>query len=117
MQLHGLIRLVEKPELRKTNDGVSVCSFTGVFNERRKIDDKFVEDAHFLDFVIWDKAAEFVCDRFDKGDRLYVGSATPRQKKWVDSDGKKRSQIIFRINEFEKVSSPKRQEGETSEQK
>lgn len=109
MFLSGLIRLVEKPILRETDNKVAVCSFVGVFNERRKTQDKYVDDPHFLDFVIWDKAAEFVCNRFDKGDRIYIESATPRQRKWEDDQGKKHSKIVFRINSFVKVDSPRRE--------
>lgn len=111
MNLYGLIRLVGKPVLQKTNDkGVSVSTFTGVYNEQRKVGDKYVEDPHFLEFVIWDKAAEFVCDRFNQGDLIYIESATPRQRKWVDDDGNKRSKIVFRINNFRRVSQPKNRE-------
>jgi single-stranded DNA-binding protein len=112
MILTGLIRLVAKPDLQRTPEGVAVSTFTGVFNEKRKSQDKLVEDAHYLDFTIWDKAAEFVCDRFDKGDLIYIESATPRQRKWVDNDGKKHSKIIFRINSFQRVSRPQRNETE-----
>ena len=114
LNLIGCVRLAAKPVLEHTDQNVPVSSFTGVFNERRKSQDKIVEDAHFLDFVIWDKAAEFVCDRFDKGDLLYV-EATPRQRKWTDGDGKKHSRIVFRVNSFERVSRPNRQENEVKE--
>jgi single-stranded DNA-binding protein len=116
MLLTGLIRLVQRPELSKTEQNVSVSSFTGVFNEKRKTQDKLVEDAHYLDFVIWDKAAEFVCDRFDKGDLIYIESATPRQRKWVDGEGKKHSKIVFRVNSFQRVSRPQRGETEPTTQ-
>lgn len=108
MNTYGLIRLVAKPELRKTDAGVSVASFVGVFNEQRKVDGKIVEDAHFLDFIIWDKAAEYVCEKFDKGDLIYIASATPRVRNWTDNDGNKRNKVVFRINNFQKVSSPKK---------
>jgi single-stranded DNA-binding protein len=110
MLLTGLVRLVARPVLEKTEQNVSVSSFTGVFNEKRKTQDKVVEDAHFLDFVIWDKAAEFVCDRFDKGDLIYIESATPRQRRWTDGEGKKHSKIVFRINSFVRVSRPQKNE-------
>lgn len=106
MLLTGLVRLVARPTLSKTDQGVSVSTFTGVYNEKRKAQDKLVNDSHFLDFVIWDKAAEFVCDRFDKGDLVYIESATPRQRKWVDDEGKKHSKIVFRVNSFQRVSRP-----------
>jgi single-strand DNA-binding protein len=103
MNTYGLVRLVHKPELRKTQEEISVSTFTVVFNERRKVNNEYVEDPHFLDCVIWDKAAEYVCNNLDKGDLLYIASATPRQRKWTDSEGKKRSQIVFRINDFQRM--------------
>lgn len=104
---YGLIRLVAKPELSHTENNVAVSTFIGVFNEKRKSQDKVVEDAHFLDFVIWDKAADYVCNKFDKGDLIYIESATPRQRKWTDKEGNKHSKIVFRVNSFYRVSSPK----------
>ena len=108
MITYGLFRLAERPALSETKEKVHYSSFTGVFNERRKVDGKYIDDPHFLDFVIWDKAADYVCEKFDKGDLIYVSSATPRQRKWTDDDGNKRSRIVFRINNFTKVSSPNR---------
>lgn len=112
MKLTGIGRFVAKPELKQTKDGISVSEFSLVYNERRKVADKLVEQAHFFDFVIWDKAADLVCKSFDKGDIIYIVSATPRQDRWQDANGNKRSRVVFRIDEFSFVPYQKRKETE-----
>lgn len=103
LKSYGIGRFVAKPELKQTTQGVAIAEFTLVFNEKRKVADKLLEQPHFFDFVIWDKAAELVCKTFDKGDIINVVSATPRQNKWEDKEGKKHSKVIFRIDSFEFV--------------
>lgn len=100
MKAFGLLRFAEDPELRHTKDGVAFAEFALVFSEKRKSQDKLIENPHFLDFVIYDKAAEVVCRDFKKGNVIYVESATPRQQKWTTEEGAKRSRVVFRINEF-----------------
>jgi single-stranded DNA-binding protein len=96
MKLFGVGCFVQKPELRHVKD-TCVCEFSLVFNERRKSTDERV--AHFLDFVVWDSAAELIVDSCDKGDLLQI-EAMPRQDKWVDKEGRKRSRIVFRLEKF-----------------
>ena len=103
MKTTGICRFAAKPELKHTNEGVALSEFTLVYNEKRKTQDKLHEQAHFFDCVIWDKAAEVVCTHFYKGDLIYVVQATPRQDRWEDKDGNKRSRIVFRIDSFEFV--------------
>lgn len=116
MKSYGLVRFVSKPELKHTKDGTPLCEFVGVYNERRKVGDKLLEQAHFLDFVIWDKAAELVAEKFDKGSLIYIVSSTVRQDRWEDKDGNKRSRIIFRVDEFQFVPSQKAKEQEVNTQ-
>ena len=113
MIAHGVLRFVAKPVLKTIGSGTSLCEFTLVDNERRKVGDKIVETAHFFDFVIWDKAADVVAKHFDKGDLIEIVSATVRQEKW-EKDGQKRSKIVFRVNDFKFVSN-KAKSTETTE--
>ena len=112
MKTSGIGRFVAKPELKTTKEGTFLSEFTLVYNEKRKVGDKLLEQAHYFDFVIWDKAAEVVCKYFDKGDLIYIVQATPRQDKWQDKDGNKRSRVLFRVDSFEFVPSQKRKEAE-----
>jgi len=111
----GIGRFVAKPELKHTSNKVAVSEFTLAFNERRKVGDKLLEQAHFFDFVIWDKAAELVCKSFDQGDPIYIASSTPRQDKWETTEGQKRSRVVFRVDEFSFVPRQKNRDTEVAE--
>ena len=58
-------RLVNTPELRQTQSGISVTSFTlavkrpGTYGDEEKTD--------WLDMVAWRGTAEFICTQFEKG--------------------------------------------------
>lgn len=98
MKLSGFGRLVSDPILKPVGE-TFVCEFTLAVDEHRKIAGERVKKTNFFDFVIWDKAAEVVCQYKKKGDLLYV-DATPRQDKWTDKDGASKSRVVFRVNEF-----------------
>ena len=76
-------RLTKDPELRRTQSGTAVCSFS-VAVDRPGVKDK----TDFIDCVAWDKRAEFVSKYFLKGDPIEVnGVLTTRT--YDDRDGKK----------------------------
>jgi single-strand DNA-binding protein len=101
MKSQGIGRFVADPVLRDAG-GTSVCDFTLAFNEYRKSKDgqESYRQAHFFEFVVWDKAAEFIVDNAKKGDRIFV-ECTARQDKWEDKEGQKRQRTFFRVNSFE----------------
>lgn len=116
MQMTGIARFAQDPELKYTDKNVAVAEFALAFNERRKVGENLVEKTHFLDFVIWDKAAELVCKEFRKGDPIYIQSSTPRQDKWVDKENKNRSRIVFRIDSFQFLPYPKKRDELTTQE-
>lgn len=106
----GIGRLVRDPEIRQVRDGEThVCDFSLAVNEYRKINGERKEFAHFFDFVVWDKAAELIAEHCQKGDELQV-VATPRLDRWEDSEGNKRSRVVFRVNEFQFLRKARRNE-------
>lgn len=114
MNSYGILRFVAKPELKETKDKVKFSNFRLAWNERRKgKDGEIIDTAHFLDFEIWDKGAEALCDMFDKGDSIFIQQATARQHSWEDKEtGQKRSKIVFRVDSFKPVNK-KKDENET----
>ena len=72
-------------ELRRTNSGKAVCSFTLAVDRPR------VKDAtDFIDFVVFGQGAEYLCKYASKGRKIAAtGSLTSR--KWEDKDGNKRT--------------------------
>lgn len=81
-------RLTRDPELRHTQSGLSVTSFTiavdrdfGQNGEEKQTD--------FIDIVAWRNTAEFVSKYFTKG-RMAVVNGRLQIRDWTDKDGNKR---------------------------
>jgi single-strand DNA-binding protein len=81
-------RLVRDPELRNTQNGTPVVSFTLAVDRRFK-NAQGERVADFIPCVAWRSTAEFVAKYFSQGQRLaLVGSIQPRS--WEDADGNRR---------------------------
>ena len=65
-------RLVREPELRRTDSGKAVCSFT-IACERDFAGKGEERECDFPDCVAWASTGEFVCRNFRKGDMIAVG--------------------------------------------
>lgn len=79
-------RLVNSPEMRRTNNGTAVCSFRVAWSETVK--DR--ETKLFLNCVAWQGTAEMICKYFRKGKELAVeGRLSTRE--YDDRDGNRRS--------------------------
>lgn len=63
-------RLVRDPELRKTTNGTSVCSFTLAVNRRQNQDG--TQDADFINCVAWNKLADNIQLYQKKGNQLGI---------------------------------------------
>ncbi len=63
-------RLVRDPELRKTQNGTSVCSFTLAVNRRQNQDG--TQDADFINCVAWNKLADNIQLYQKKGNQLGI---------------------------------------------
>ena len=85
-------RLVRDPELRRSQSGKAVTSFT-VAVDRPGVKDK----TDFIDCVAWEKKAEFVSRYFRKGQRIEVsGVITTRT---YEKDGQKRKATELRCDQ------------------
>ena len=82
-------RLTATPELKQTQSGVSVCSFT-LAVKRPRVKDK----TDFINFVAWRSQAEFICRYFKKGDAMEVSGALT-SRKYQDQNGNNR--VAFEI--------------------
>ena len=77
-------RLTRDPELRHTNSGTPVCSFSIAINNG------YGENAQtdYVNCVAWNKTAEFVSKYFAKG-RMIIVIGRISSRSWEGSDGKK----------------------------
>lgn len=78
-------RITNDPELKQTQSGKSVVSFTlAVARPRVK------DTTDFINFVAWNQSAEYLCKYGHKGDMVEV-SGVLTARKFEDSNGNKRT--------------------------
>ena len=81
-------RLTAEPELRRTQSGKAVASFTVACEQDFKGSDG-TKKTDFINCVAWGNTGEFVSNYFHKGDMIILsGRLTNRD--WTDKDGNKR---------------------------
>ena len=81
-------RLTRDPELRRTQNGTAVTSFTMAVDRDFKNADG-TKDTDFIDVVAWRNTAEFVSKYFAKS-RMAVVEGRLQLRDWTDKDGNKR---------------------------
>lgn len=81
-------RLTRDPELRHTQAGKAVASFTLAVDRDFSSSDGNKE-TDFIDVVAWRNTAEFVSKYFTKG-RMVAVSGRLQIRDWTDKDGNKR---------------------------
>jgi len=81
-------RLTRDPELRRTQSGTAVASFT-LAVDRDYAPQGQEKETDFIDIVAWRHTAEFVSKHFSKG-RMAVVSGRLQIRGWEDRDGNKR---------------------------
>lgn len=84
-------RLTRDPELRHTQSGTAVCSFTLAIDRDRK-DANGEKQTDFIDCVAWNKQAEFVAQWFSKG-MMTIVVGRIQSRKWQDQNGNNRTAI------------------------
>ena len=82
-------RLVKDPELRRTQSGVAVCSFTVAVDRDFQSREAAEKQTDFIDVVAWRQTAEFVSKYFTKG-RMIVVDGSLQSRKWQDKTGQNR---------------------------
>lgn len=97
-------RLCKDPELRRTNEGNAVCSYS-LAVKRPMVKD--VTD--FPECVSWRQSAEYLCQYGRKGDVVAV-SGTLQAREWTDKDGNKHKAWEVVTTSVELLSSKKNAE-------
>ena len=82
-------RLTRDPELRQTQNGTAVTSFSLAVNDR--------EETNFFDCVAWKSTAEFVCQYLQKGSMVVVEGRL-QTRDWKDQNGNKRKNTEIVVN-------------------
>ena len=82
-------RLTRDPELRHTQTGTAVASFTLAVDRDFKDRNSGERATDFIDIVAWRQTGEFVSRYFTKG-RMAVVEGRLQMREWTDKDGNKR---------------------------
>lgn len=82
-------RLTRDPELRRTQSGTAVTSFTLAVDRDFKSKETGETACDFIDCVAWRNTAEFVNNYFTKG-RMAVVEGKLQIRPWKDKDGNNR---------------------------
>ena len=82
-------RLTRDPELRRTQSGTAVASFTIAVDRDFAPKDGGERETDFIDCVAWRSTGEFVSKYFQKGSVIAV-SGRLQIRNWTDKDGNKR---------------------------
>ena len=84
-------RLTHTPELKTTQNGTSVCSFS-IAVDRTYTPKGEERKADFIDIVAWRQTAEFICKYFQKGSMIAIdGSIQTRH--YHGKDGSNRTAV------------------------
>lgn len=84
-------RLTRDPELRRTQQGTAVTSFS-LATDRDFKNQNGEKEADFFDVVAWRNTAEFVCNYFTKG-RMAIVEGRLQTRSYTDKDGNKRKAV------------------------
>lgn len=96
-------RLTKNPELRSTQTGKQVCSFTIATNRINN------EECDFINCVVWDKQAENLCKYQIKGSLIGVIGQL-RQETYNDTKGNKRVSYVVYCTNIEYLSNTSHKE-------
>ena len=109
-------RLTADPELKQTQSGIAVVTFTLAVNRRfqsRTNDQAQAQQADFISVVAWRQTAEFISKYFKKGKPILVCGQL-QTRTWTDAQGAKRYATEVVADELSFVESKAASEGGAS---
>ncbi len=98
-------RLTRDPELRYTQSGTSVCSFSIANNRTYVAGGEKKEQVSFFNCVAWAKTGEVIAEYCKKGQRIGIEGRL-QQRSWDDQEGKKRQVVEIVVDNFQFLSAP-----------
>lgn len=101
-------RLTATPEIKQTQTGVPVCSFSLAVNRRFSKDGK--QEVDFFSCTAWRATAEFIGKHFKKGSSICI-TGTIQTRSWTDSSNQKRYATDIVVDEALFVDSKNESQG------
>lgn len=93
-------RLTRDPELRITQNGTSVCSFSIANNRTYVTGGEKKDQVSFFNCVAWAKTGEAINEYCRRGQRIGIEGRL-QQRSWDDQNGNKRSAVEVVVETFQ----------------
>ena len=93
-------RFTRDPELKYTQTGTALTSFSIAVNEKYKETEK----VNYFDCVSFGKTAEIICQYCKKGARVAIDGKLS-QERWETNEGDKRSKVVIKVDNIQFLSS------------
>ena len=104
-------RLTADPELKQTQSGTAVTSFSLAVDRRYNKDEE--KKCDFISVVAWKQTAEFICKYFKKGSAILLCGEL-QTRSWEDNNGNKRYATEVVASEVSFCESKNNSEGNNS---
>lgn len=104
-------RLTADPELKQTQSGLTVTSFSLAVDRKYNKDEEKKSD--FITIVAWKQTAEFICKYFKKGSAILLCGEL-QTRSWKDNQGNTRYATEVLANEVSFCESKNNSEGNSS---
>ncbi len=101
-------RLTKDPELRSSQSGVSICSFSVAVPRKYKKEGE-ERQVDFINCVAFRQTADFISRYFNKGNLISIDGSI-QTRSWEDNDGKKRYATEVVVNDAGFVEGKKEQQ-------
>ena len=95
-------RLTADPELKTTQSGISVTSFSVAVNRPYRTGEE--QQTDFINVVAWRKTAEFIAKYFKKGNMIGIEGSI-QTRKYTDKNGNNRTAFEVVVNNAQFVES------------
>ena len=107
-------RLTKDPDLRYTQGGTSIASFSLANNRTYSAQNERKEQVSFFNCIAWGKQGEVIAQHCKKGQRIGIEGRL-QQRSWQDQSGAKRSTVEIVVENFQFLSGgPGGEKGENS---
>ena len=91
--------VVRACEVKYTTEGVAIGNFSIAVNDSVKKDGEWIENSSFFECVAYGKKAETLKSYVTSGQRMFFNMRF-NLVRWVDKEGKKRSRVVFIVDDF-----------------
>ena len=112
------LRATAEPEIKYTQAGTAILRIDAVYNEAKKVNEEWKEEAHYFTVKVFGDHANRMADRIHKG-TPFICEFKLTQQRWEDKDGNKRAMVQLianKIHPLEKAEQPAQQHQPTNHQ-